>query len=97
MPRYLIELPHENEHAACLKALRLVERYGAHLLTQMDWGCKSDRHSGWLIVEVDSLGEAEQLVPPELRQEAQIVETNKFTREDMVSLITELEDSIESS
>ena len=96
MPRYLIELPHENEHAACVKALRVVERYGAHLLTQADWGCKFDRHCGWLIVGVDSLSEAELLVPPELRQEARIVETHKFTRDDIASLITELEGSAES-
>ena len=93
MPRYLIELTHEDEHTACLKALRAIERYGAHLLTEMDWGCKIGTHSGWLIAEVDSRDEAARLVPPEFREAARIVELNKFTLEEIRSLIAELEES----
>ena len=93
MPRYLIELSHEDEHAACVKVLRAIERYGAHLLIKMDWGCKAGIHSGWLIAEVDSRDEAAQIVPPEFRKEARIVELNKFTREEIGSLIADLEES----
>ncbi len=93
MTRYLIELTHEDEHTACLKALRAIERYGAHLLIEMDWGCKVGTHSGWLIAEVDNRDEAARLVPPEFRKEARIVELNKFTREEIRSLIAELEES----
>ena len=92
MPRYLIELTHEDEHAACVSALRMIERYGAHLLTHVDWGCKDGTHAGWLVVELDSRDEVMMLVPPELRPEARIVQLNKFTKEDISSLITELED-----
>jgi len=88
MPRYLIELPHEDDHTACVKALRTIEKYGAHLLTQ---GCKAGTHCCWLIAEVSSRDEAMQLVPPGFRQEARIVELNKFTREEIASLVTELE------
>ena len=93
MPRYLIELTHEDEHTACVKVLRAIERYGAHLLIEMDWGCKTGIHSGWLIAEVDSRAAAAQIVPPEFRKEARIVELNKFTREEIVSLIAELEEN----
>ncbi len=89
MSRFLIELTHEDEHTACLKALRAIERYGAHLLTAMDWGCKVGTHSGWLIAEVDNRDEAARLVPPEFRKEARIVELNKFTREEIASLSAE--------
>ncbi len=91
MPRYLIELPHEDDHTACVKALRAIEKYGAHLLTQADWGCKAGTHCAWLIAEVSSRDEAMQLVPPEFRQEARIIELNKFTCEEIASLVTELE------
>ncbi len=93
MTRYLIELPHEDEHTACLKALRAIERYGAHLLTEMDWGCKVGTHCGWLIAEVDHRDDAARLVPPEFREEARIIELNKFTREEIRSLSAELEES----
>ncbi len=93
MSRYLIELPHEDEHTACLKALQAIERYGAHLLTEMDWGCKVGTHCGWLIAEVDHRDDAARLVPPEFREEARIIELNKFTREEIRSLSAELEES----
>jgi hypothetical protein len=92
MPRFLIELTHEDEHAACVKALRAIEQYGSHFATNADWGCKAGVHSGWLIVDVDSREEALRLVPPESRQEARIVELNRFTKEKIASLIAELED-----
>ena len=90
MPRYLIELTHGDEHAACVKALRAIEQYGSHFWAHADWGCKAGTHSGWLIAEVDSRAEAMQLVPPEFRQEARIIELNRFTREQIASLIAEL-------
>ena len=93
MTRYLIELTHEDEHTACIKALRAIERYGAHLLTEMDWGCKVGTHCGWLIAEVDNRNDAVRLVPPEFREEARIVELNKFTREEIRALSAELEKS----
>ena len=93
MTRYLIELTHEDEHTACLKALRAIERYGAHLLTEMDWGCKFGTHCGWLIAEVDNRNDAVRLVPPEFREDARIVELNKFTREEIRALSAELEES----
>ncbi len=91
MPRYLIEIPHEDHHDTCVRALRTIEKYGAHLLTQADWGCKAGTHCCWLIAEVSNRDEAMHVVPPEFRQEARIVELNKFTREEIASLVTELE------
>lgn len=91
MPRYLIEMPHEDEHAACVKALRTIELYGSHLLTNAEWGCKGGVHCGWLIVELNNRNEAIQMVPPEYRNEVRIVELNRFTKEQIASLIAELE------
>ena len=91
MPRYLIELTHEDEHDACVRALRAIEQYGAHFVTHADWGCYDGCHCGWLVVELDSREEALRLVPPEFRPEAKIVQLNKFTREEIASLIAGLE------
>ncbi len=91
MPRYLIEMSHGNEHTACIKALRAIEKLGSHYVTNADWGCKDGVHSGWLIAELRSRDEAMMMVPPEFRQEARVVELNRFTREEITSLIAELE------
>lgn len=96
MPRYLIELRHGDEHAACVKALRAIEQYGSHFVTHADWGCKAGTHRGWLIVELGSRDEAMQLVPPEYRQEARVVELNRFSREEIVSWIAELDNGVDS-
>jgi hypothetical protein len=83
MPRYLIELSHGDEHVACVKALRAIEQSGSHFMTHADWGCKAG---------IEDRDEAVRLVPPEFRQEARIVELNRFTKEQIVSLLAELED-----
>ena len=92
MPRYLIEMTHEDEHAACVRALRTIEQYGSHFLTHAEWGCAAGTHCGWLIVELDSRDEAMQMVPPEYRREVRIVELNRFTKEKIATLIAELEE-----
>ncbi len=94
MPRYLIELTHEDEHTACVKVLRAIERYGAHLLIEMDWGCKTGIHSGWLIAEVDSraFGGADWCLRSSAKK-PELSNSIKFTREEIVSLIAELEEN----
>ncbi len=53
MPRYLIELSHGDEHAACVKALRAIEQFGSHFVTHADWGCQAGTHCGWLIADLE--------------------------------------------
>lgn len=91
MPRYLIELPHKDEHSACVRALRAIEKFGSHFVTHADWGCRAGTHSGWLIAELDSRDDATRMVPPEFRKDARIVELNRFTRDELASLIADLE------
>ena len=61
------------------------------LFTHVDWGCKAGIHCAWMIAELDSQEEALQLVPPQFRPDTRIVELNKFTREEIASLVAELE------
>jgi len=92
MPKYLIELPHEDERIACIKALRAIEEHGSHFVTHADWGCNDGVHCGWLIVELDSREDALTIVPPEMRRDARVVRLNRFTRDEIATLITELPD-----
>ncbi len=92
MPRYLIQLTHGSDHKVCVRALAAIERYGGHLFTNVDWGCKVGMHSGWLIVELDSRDEAMQMVPPEFREEAQVIELNRFSKEEIASWVAKLDD-----
>lgn len=91
MPRFLIELSHNDEHAACVKALQAIMQYGSHLMTQVEWGCKSGTHSGWLIVELENRDQAMQVVPPDFRHEARVVELERFTKEEIAALVANLE------
>jgi len=92
MSRFLIELAHGAEGNACLKALRAIEQSGSHFVTRAYWGCVDGSHCGWLMVDVDSRDEALQIVPPEFRKEARVIELNQFTREDIRAMIAKLED-----
>lgn len=87
MPRFIIQLPHESDRTACIRAIQAIERHGSHLLTHAEWGCKAGVHCGWAIVEVGNRQEAMQLVPPEARQIAVIVELNQFTKDEMASWV----------
>jgi hypothetical protein len=91
MPRFLIEVPHEDEHAACIKALDALEKYGSHFVTRADFGCEDGVHSGWLVVDLDNRAEALQIVPPQFRRDARVVQLSQYTREKIVAMMKELE------
>ena len=92
MPRYLVQLTHEDDHIACVRSLEAINHDGAHLLTHLNWGCKAGTHSGWLIDEFASRDEAMQIVPPQYREEAQIIEVEQFSKDDIAAMVAELED-----
>lgn len=90
MPRYIIHLPHGSDHEMCVRALHAIERYGGHLFTHAQWGCHDGVHCGWLIVDLDNREAALQMVPPEFRQDAQVVELNQFTRDEVAAWVAKL-------
>ena len=91
MPSYLIEIPHEDEHAACVRALHAIEQYGSHFMTHAYWGCPSGVHSGQLVAELDCREDALRMVPPEFRRAARIIEVRRYTREGIRELLEGLE------
>jgi hypothetical protein len=87
MARFLIEVPHEGDFVACAKVVQVFLSTGSHLLTHADWGCMDGNHSAWLIVDVDSKEDALHVVPPAFRTQARIIALNKFTREQIETLM----------
>jgi hypothetical protein len=79
MPRFLIEVPHEDSIVVCLRAVDVFLRSGSHFLTHADWGCKDGNHKAWLVVDVESRDEAANIIPPMFRAQAKIVQLNAFT------------------
>jgi hypothetical protein len=91
MPRYLIEIPHSDEHDACVRALDAIERHGSHFVTRAEFSCADGRHAGWMIADLESRKEALQFVPPQFRPEVRIVELKAYTREEIAAMLAELE------
>ena len=91
MARYLIEIKHEEQTRACAKVVKVFLSSGSHLLTHADWGCMDGNHSAWLIVDVDSKEDALRVVPPAFRSQTKIVALNKFTMEQINSIMKQHE------
>jgi hypothetical protein len=88
MTRYLIEVPHDPEVQACARVVQVFLATGSHLLAQADWGCMDGVHSAWISVETSSREEARNLVPPAFRAGAKITGLNKFTMEQIDSIMS---------
>jgi hypothetical protein len=83
MPRFLIEVPHENNKEACDRAVQVFLQTGSHFMTNADWGCSDGEHKAWFVAEVATKEEARQILPPAFRLKAKVVEVRKFTRADL--------------
>ena len=87
MPRFMIEITHEDNIEACEYAKRAFYRTGSHFMTNAEFGCQDEVHKAWLIVEVDSKDDAERIIPPDFRNNAQIVTLEKMDPSDMEDMI----------
>jgi hypothetical protein len=87
MPRFFIEVPHEEEVVACAHAVKIFLDSGSHFLTHADWGCRDGVHKAWLIAEVESKEQARAIVPPAYRPRANVVQLNSFTLEEIDELL----------
>lgn len=83
MPKFLIEVQHEDDVAACVKAVQIFLASGSHFLTNAEWGCFDGDHHCWMIVDVNDRNEARAIVPPGMRAQTRIVQLNRFTLEEI--------------
>ena len=87
MARFLIEVPHAAEPAACARVVEIFLKSGSHFLTHADWGCMDGEHKAWIVADVKSREEARAILPPALRSEAKIVQLNFFTMEEIEEIL----------
>ena len=92
MPRYLVEIQHSDEHEGCIRALDALMTHGSHLMTNAEFGCGDGVHTGWLIVDVDSIEDAQRIVPPQFRTDARIVKLRTWTKAQIQEMIASLGD-----
>jgi hypothetical protein len=81
MSKYLIEVPHQANTAACVRAVRIFLNTGSHFLSHADWGCLDGVHKAWIIVDVENKEQARSILPPAYRPQALIVKLNEFRME----------------
>jgi hypothetical protein len=78
MPKYLLEISHQNTIEECRKAVNIFKSTGSHFLTNADWGCYDNVHKAWIIVDVADKKLASQIVPPWYRSQTQIITLEKL-------------------
>ena len=89
MAKFLIEVPHESEKMACLKAIQAFLGSGSHFIANADWGCRDGDHRAWVIVDVASREEAKGIVPPNFRSQAKVIALNSFTIREVEEMVRE--------
>ena len=89
MARVLVAVPHDPARVACARVVDIFQKSGSHWVTHADWGCRDGNHQAWLIVDVDGMDEARQIVPPAFRDEAIVTRLNTFTVNDIDSILRE--------
>ncbi|MFC1843665.1 hypothetical protein ACFLZ5_02630 [Thermodesulfobacteriota bacterium] len=83
MPKYLIEVPHDEELLACAQVVESFLNYGSHFATKADWGCMDGVHKAWITIDTDNKEDARNILPPAYRAHATIIQLNKFTLEEI--------------
>ena len=89
MSKFLIEVPHERDLAACARAVQAFLKSGSHFVANADWGCRDGDHRAWIVVDVGSKEEALSIVPPIYRPQAKVVALNRFTLREIEGLLRE--------
>ena len=79
MPKFLIEVPHDEDLLACAQVVESFLTYGSHFAMKADWGCSDGVHKAWITVDTDSREDARNVLPPAYRHQATIIKLNKFS------------------
>ena len=95
MERYLIEVPHKPDFQSCVRAVQVFLATGSHLFTHADWGCMDGEHCAWIVADAGNKTEVRRLVPPAYRTDARIISLNKFSREQLDSIVSRHEKEAE--
>jgi len=88
MPKFYIEIPHEAEEIACLRAIKVLQETGSHFLTHASYGCLDGDHTARLFIDVDNKHDAQMVVPRAYREKARVLEMTSFSPEEVDRLLT---------
>jgi hypothetical protein len=89
MPKFLIEVPHDNTEEACNRAIQIFKSTGSHFVTNAEWGCHDDEHKAWIIADLESKEQAKMILPPEFRSVAKIVAVEQLSPASMEDIAKE--------
>ncbi len=87
MARFIIEVPHDDDEVACLKAIQIFLQTGSHYLTHADWGCMDGVHKAWITIEAENKDDARRVLPVPFRDRAKIVGLAKFSMDQVQELL----------
>jgi hypothetical protein len=87
MPKYLIEVPHDENEEACAHVVERFLNYGSHFAVNADWGCMDGVHKAWITIETDNKEDARGILPPAYRAQATIIQLNKFSLDDIEDIL----------
>ena len=87
MPKYLIEVPHEEELLACAQVVESFLNYGSHFALNAEWGCMDGVHKAWITIETATKEDARNILPPAYRAGATITQLNRFTLEKLEEIL----------
>ncbi len=91
MAKFLIEVPHEAEELPCARVVKKFLESGSHFLVNADWGCSDGVHKVWVLLEANNKDEARYVLPSPFRSQALIVALNKFSEEEIDSVLKKYE------
>jgi hypothetical protein len=87
MPKFLIEVPHDEDLLACAQVVESFLTYGSHFTTKADWGCADGIHKAWITIETETKEDARNILPPAYRAQATIIKLNKFSLEEIDNIL----------
>jgi len=80
--RFLVISPHTA--GDCKQALKEVNATG--YITHFDWGCMDGDHTGWVVLEAETMQQALMVVPAMQRNKAKTVKLVKFSPADIAGM-----------
>ena len=81
---FLIQSPHNEKE--CLQALdEIAATKSREILDNAFFACMAGDHTCWTTVKANSVEEAKNMVPSNLRNKARVTEVSKFSRDQIKS------------
>ena len=87
MPKFLLEVPHDEKETECLRVIESFLTYGSHFVVNAEWGCMDGVHKAWITIEAENKDEARAILPPNSQAKASIVCINKFTMDELDDML----------